>query len=69
MVFYNNLLTTLILSVAAFFYGDFNTFIVTPQLHTFQYLSILLFSGEQNFCVLYAASCGNTGNSARNGSP
>ncbi len=46
MVFYNNLLTAVLLSVASFFAGDFGIFIGTPELHTVQYGGILLFSGE-----------------------
>lgn len=46
MVFYNNLLTTLLLTVAAFMVGDFKILFNTPQLHTFTYISTLLFSGE-----------------------
>lgn len=45
MVFYNNLLTTCILTVAAFMVGDFQILFDTPELHTAKYLSILIFSG------------------------
>ncbi|CAM9139286.1 unnamed protein product, partial [Hapterophycus canaliculatus] len=45
MVFYNNLLTTCLLLVAAFMVGDFKILFNTPELHTFTYISTLLFSG------------------------
>ena len=46
MVFYNNLLTSCLLTPAAFAVGDFQIFLNTPQLHTLTYTAINLFSGE-----------------------
>lgn len=46
MVFYNNLLTTCILTLAAFMVGDFDILMKTPELQTTMYVVTLLFSGE-----------------------
>ena len=54
MVFYNNLLTTCILIPSAFLVGDFGILFRTPELHSIQYVSILLFSGEMALCVIFS---------------
>eukprot|EP00904_Undaria_pinnatifida_P002829 jgi/Undpi1/12547/HiC_scaffold_6.g02216.m1 len=55
MVFYNNLLTSCLLAPAAFVVGDFKIFVSTPQLHTFTYTAINLFSGVVGVSLNFAS--------------
>lgn len=57
MVFYNNLLTTCLLTPAAFMVGDFGILMATPQLHTAKYILILLFSGEGGTATCCKRTC------------
>ncbi|CAB1106258.1 unnamed protein product [Ectocarpus sp. CCAP 1310/34] len=55
MVFYNNLLTTCLLTPAAFMMGDFTIFWTTPQLRTVTYIAALLFSGVVGVMLNFAS--------------
>lgn len=54
MVFYNNLLTTCLLTPLAFWAGDFHLFMSSPQLHTPLYTTVNLFSGEYMWCFCFS---------------